>query len=151
MLKIKNNSASQTQKTEGNDIIDGRQKKTKRYFEIILSVIGWLYIVVYVVYIIYGMVAKLFGLPVIKIGIYNDYMITETMSYFKILSIIILISIVIITFWRFYNAKRYGEMKRRFSPQNSNNKELSEYFNIDESVIVRMQTEKIITLENNIV
>lgn len=151
MLKIKNNFATQKQEADGNDIIDGRQNKIKRFFEIILSVIGWLYIVVYVVYIIYGMIAKLFRLPVIKIGIYNDYMIIETMSYFKILFIVILISIIIIAFWRFYNAKRYGKMKRRSFPKASNNTELSEYFNIDESVVVRMQNEKIITLENNIV
>ena len=151
MLKIKNNSASQKHEAKGNDIIDGRQKKIKRFFEIILSIIGWLYIVVYVVYIIYGMIAKFFGLTVIKIGIYNDHMIIETMSYFKILLIVILISTIVINFWRFYNAKRFGKLERRSFPQDSNNKELAKYFNIDESVIIRMQNEKIITLENNIV
>lgn len=64
--------------------------------------------------------------------------------------IIAIISFVVMVGWKIYNIKRFGSLRRRQFPKDTDISDLVEFFKIDEVRIKEMQDSKIIVLEKNL-
>ena len=127
------------------------QKKWKKVLEIVLTVVAWVYIVVYWVFMIYGIICDKLGKPIREFWIYTSDTIHQTEHYFYILFIAILIEILVLIFWKEYNYRRFGKKRRRqFKPEVSN-QEMDIYFHLDPELSKKLHHDKYIeVLENPI-
>ena len=136
---------------KNDNIIDGRQSLFKHILEFILSLLGWLYILTYVGYVIYGVTADCLGLKIKSFLIYNQTMIHETELFFLILLIAALVVVLILILWKSYNYQRFGKLDRRKFRDSVSTGEIAEYFHISPEEIEKMKSEKYIVLERNII
>ena len=131
--------------------IYGKQKGWKKVIEWIFTICAWALLLSYVIYLIYGVLAVENGWYLPVFTIYNREMIMEIRKYFFFLFIVLLVVIVLLIFWKNYNLRRFGKLhRRRFRPP-VENKELADLFELDESVVEKMQNDRYILLESNIV
>lgn len=142
------------QKVEYNfeeHLIYGRQKKWKKVIEWILTIVCWFIIFTFVGYYIYGNLAIKKGWKLFEIFYLNRRMIAELNRYCFIAFIAFLILVVFLIFWKNYNYHRFGKLHRRKFRPDVNNQELSEMFELDNEFIEKMQNERYILLETNII
>ena len=132
-------------------LIVGRQKKWKKIIEWIITIIGWLIILVYVSYIIYGNIAIKNGWDVPTIGFLSKEMIVEVDRYYYILFIVLLVSFVVFILWKNYNKKKYGSYHRREFRPSVKADEIAEKFGMTKEQVIEMQSNKITVLEKNII
>ena len=132
-------------------IIDDRQKTWKKVLEYILTALGWIYILVYLVYVIYGIIAVRFNLPLLEIGLYNRGMLAETEHMLFILFIGTLLISLYLIIWRQYNFRRFGRKDRRKFPKDVTDGELAERFGLDEEKVKELKTQKVIVFEENVI
>lgn len=132
-------------------IIDHRQKKWKKVIEVILTVLGWTYILVYLVYVIYGIIALKLGLPLLEIGMYSRGMLAETERMLFILFVGTLIITLYMICWRQYNFRRFGKKDRRRFPRNVTDEDIAEYFKLEVSEVRSLRGQKVIEFEENII
>lgn len=127
------------------------QKKWKKILEIVLTVVAWLYIVVYWVFMIYGIICDKLGRPIREFWIYTSDTIRQTEHYFYILFIAILIEILLLIFWKEYNYRRFGKKRRRQFKPDVSNQEMDIYFQLDPELSKKLHHDKYIeVLENPI-
>lgn len=132
-------------------IIKNRQKKWKKVIEYILTLLGWLYILVYLVYVIYGIIAVKLGLPLFEISMYNRGMLAETERMFFILFVGSLIITLWLICWRQYNFRRFGKKDRRKFPKDVTDEDLAEYFKLEPEEIKKLKSQKVIEFEENVI
>lgn len=132
-------------------LIYGNQKKWKKLIEWIVTIIAWIVILSYVTYLIYGSLAIKYNWYLPEFRIYNREMVLEIQKYFFILFIVMLIAIVLLIFWKNYNKRKYGRLHRRKFRPPVTNEELKELFQVDEEMIEKMQKERVVVLNTNIV
>lgn len=132
-------------------LIYGNQKKWKKIIEWIVTIIAWIIILSYIVYLIYGSLAIKYNWYLPEFRIYNREMVQEIQKYFFILFIVMLIAIVLLIFWKNYNKRKYGRLHRRKFRPPVTNEELQELFQVDSEMIEKMQKERVVVLEHNIV
>ena len=128
---------------------DTKQKKWKRVLEIILTVIAWVYMIVYWAFMIYGIICDKLGKPIKEWWIYTADTIHQTEHYFYILFIAILIEILVLIFWKEYNRLRFGKKDRRKFKPLVTEEELDEYFKLDEALAYSLHNDKYIELLEN--
>lgn len=131
--------------------IYGNQKGWKKVIEWILTIGAWLIIIFYVGYLIYGSLAIKHGWYLPEFTIYNREMVLEIQKYFYILFIAALILCVLLIFWKNYNKKRFGNLHRRKFRPPVTNEELASMFEADIDMVEKMQNDRVIVLETNIV
>lgn len=132
-------------------LIYGKQKTWKKVIEWIITIIAWIILLSYIIYLVYGMLAVKYDWYLPNFVIYNREMIIEIKKYFFILFIAFLIIVAILIIWKNYNLRRFGKLHRRkFRPPVDNN-ELAEMFKLDKKTIEMMQNERVIILEKNII
>jgi len=134
-----------------SNIIDGRQKLWIRILEYIFTTLGWMYILTYVIFIIYGSLALTFGWYIPDLWIYNRHMLEETSNLIYALLVIILVVILVMTFWRSYNSIRFGKLRRRQMPLNVSDKEISDYFKVSEEQVKKYKKERIVIFDDNVI
>lgn len=132
-------------------IINGRQKTWKKVIEYILTILGWAYILVYLVYVIYGIIAMEFNLPLLEISLYNREMLMETKHMLFIFFIGSLIITLYLICWRQYNFRRFGKKDRRKFPNDVTDEELAEHFKLDVSEVQKLKNQKVIVFEENVI
>ena len=136
------------------NIIDGLQKKSIRILEILITTIGWL-IMVY--YIIQSLLSIVFWLLLSKVFLslnlsdfYNKLFtlsdVITTIHAFIITLVIACGGIILMYFWGRYNYKRYAHLRRRNFPKDVTKEEVKNYFNLPSSSIEKMQNDKVIFL-----
>jgi len=128
---------------------DTKQKKWKRVLEVILTVIAWVYMIVYWAFMIYGIICDKLGKPIKEWWIYTADTIHQTEHYFYILFIAILIEILVLIFWKEYNRLRFGKKDRRKFKPLVTEEELDEYFKLDEALAYSLHNDKYIELLEN--
>ncbi|MBR6403746.1 MAG: poly-beta-1,6-N-acetyl-D-glucosamine biosynthesis protein PgaD [Eubacterium sp.] len=132
-------------------LILGRQKKWKKIIEWIITIIGWLIMLMYVSYVIYGNIALGNGWDVPDIGVFSKDMLLEVDRYYIILFALLLLCLLGFILWKKYNRKRFGSFHRReFRPEVST-EEIAEKFGLSEKQVVAMQSDRITVLEHNII
>lgn len=128
---------------------DTKQKKWKRVLEVILTVIAWVYMIVYWAFMIYGIICDKLGKPIREWWIYTADTIHQTEHHFYILFIAILIEILVLIFWKEYNRLRFGKKDRRKFKPLVTEEELDEYFKLDEALAYSLHNDKYIELLEN--
>lgn len=126
-----------------------KQKKWKRVIEIILTVLVWVYMTIYWVFMIYGIFCDLAGRQVREFWIYNLNTIHQTEHFFVVLAIGAIIELIVLYAWKKYNYLRFGKLRRRkFKPEVSA-AEIDEYFGLDSALSMQLHNDKYIELFDN--
>lgn len=132
-------------------LIYGRQKLWKKIIEWVFTILGWIVILSYVGYLIYGSLAIRFNWPLFEFLFFTREMVLVIQEYFFVLSIALLIAIILLVFWKNYNYHKFGKLHRRTFQPSVSNEELCEMFELDIQTIEQMQNERYVVLETNIV
>ena len=133
------------------NIIDGLQKKTIRRLEILITTIGWLVMLFYIIQTLLSIVVWSFNLSDFYNKLFTSSNVSTTIHTFIITIVIASGNFILMYFWGKYNYKRYAHLRRRKFPQIVTNDEIERYFNLPSSTIEKMQYDKIIILEKTIV
>ena len=133
------------------NIIDGFQKKTIRRLEILITTIGWLVMLFYIIQTLLSIVVWSFNLSNFYNELFTSSNVSTTIHTFIITIVITIGSFILMYFWGKYNYKRYAHLRRRKFPKTVTNDEIERYFNLPSSTIEKMQNDKIIILEKTIV
>lgn len=128
---------------------ENKQVLWKRIIEVTLTVISWVYIVVYWLFIVQGMFLDYIGQPVKEFWIYNLDSIRQTERYFSIMSIVVLVEILAIILWKEYNYQRFGKKRRRKFKPDVTREELDQIFNLSEEMSNSLHNDKFITVPVN--
>ncbi len=134
-----------------NHLIYGKQKTWKKIIEWTLTILGWLVILTYISYLIYGTLAIQFNWYLPEFLFYTREMVLVIQEYFFVLLITLLIAIILLIFWKNYNYHKFGKLHRRTFQPSVTNEELSEMFELDIHIIEQMQNERYVVLEKNII
>lgn len=133
------------------NIIDGFQKKRIRILEIVITTIGWIIMLYYIIQTLLSIVFWSLNLS----NFYNNIItlndIITTIHTFIITIVIAGSDFILMYFWGRYNYKRYSHLRRRKFPKDVTKDEVERYFNLPSSTIEKMQNDKIIILEKTIV
>lgn len=141
------------------NIIDGLQKKSIRILEILITTIGWLIMVYYIIKTLFSiafwlLLSKVF-LSLNSSNFYNKLFtlsdIITTIHTFVTTLVIASSCLILMYFWGRYNYKRYAHLRRRKFPKDVTKSEVEHYFNLPSSTIEKMQNNKIIILDKTIV
>ena len=128
---------------------DTKQVWWKRLIEITLTILGWLYMLVYWVYMMYGIFRDALGYPVKNLFIYDMEMLKTTEHYFYIMGIVIMIELAAIIIWKEYNRNRFGKKRRRtFKPDTGEN-EIDECFELAPELSNRLHNHKYVEILHN--
>ena len=139
------------QKTDKHIENKVEQKTWKTLFEIVLTVIAWVYMIVYWTFMLYGIFCDLTNRPVTEFWIYNYSTIHQTEHYFVVLFIAILIETLLLILWKEYNYHRFGRLRRRKFKPDVTQEELDEYFNLNSDLAYKLHNDKYVeVLENPI-
>ena len=125
------------------------QKPIRKLIGIVLTVIAWLYIIIYWAFMIFGIIRDKMGKPVISFWIYNQDTIRQTEHFFVVLAIGILVETALLILWKEYNKIRFGRKQRRKFKDDATNKEIDDFFELSEELRKVMHTEKYIILNDN--
>lgn len=132
-------------------IIDGEQVLWKKILEIIFTCLAWAVILVYLLYVAYGFICLAIGNAPFTFWIYNVEMLLETKKLLYITFIVLLIEIVVMIFWKEYNRRRYGKLKRRTFKPDASVEQIAEFFDIPEDCLEGMRELNILTLPFNVI
>ena len=132
-------------------LILGKQKTWKKILEWFFTILGWLIILTYVGYIIYGNLAIKHGWSLPEFLFLNREMIEEVNNYYVIIFIVFLVGLLIFFAWKTYNKHRFGGLRRRKFRPAVTNEELQEKFNVDSELLYHLQHDRVIILEENII
>lgn len=133
------------------NIIDGLQKKTIKILEILITTIGWLVMLYYIIQTLLSIVVWSFNLSKFSNKLFISNNINTTIHTFIFTILIAIWSFILMYFWGIYNYKRYAHLRRRNFPKTVTNDEIELYFNLPSSIVKKMQNDKITILEKSIV
>ena len=133
------------------NIIDGKQVWWKKILEILFSGLAWAFILIYFIYVIYGFICLEIGKSPFTFWIYTVEMLRETKKLLFITFIVLLIEIVFMIFWKEYNRRKFGSLRRRTFKPDANVEQMADFFEIPKEALVRMRSEKVIALQQNII
>ena len=125
------------------------QRPLRRIAGLVLTVVAWIYIVVYWVFMIVGIIRDARGLPVVSFWIYNQETIRQTKEFFLFLILGTLVEIAVLLLWKEYNKLRFGRKQRRKFKEDVKDSEIDEYFDLSEDLRNTMHNEKYIILNEN--
>lgn len=125
------------------------QKPIRKIAGLVLTVVAWVYIVVYWVFMIAGIIRDIRGLPVKSFWIYNQETISQTEEFFLILVLGTLVEIAVLILWKEYNKIRFGRKQRRKFKDDVKDSEIDEYFDLSDELRNVMHNEKYIVLNEN--
>ncbi len=125
------------------------QKPIRKILGIVLTVVAWVYIIVYWAFMIVGIIRDQMGLPVFSFWIYNQDTIRQTEEFFWILILGTLVEIAILILWKEYNKLRFGRKQRRKFKDDVKEIEIDEYFELSEELSDIMHHGKYIVLHEN--
>ena len=125
------------------------QKPVRKIIGVVLTVVAWIYIVIYWAFMIAGIIRDVKGKPVVSFWIYNQATISQTERFFIILLIGTLIEIAVLILWKEYNKIRFGKKQRRKFKEDVKESEIDEFFELSEELRNAMHNEKYVILYDN--
>ena len=128
---------------------DTKQVWWKRLIEVILTVLGWLYMVVYWAFMMYGIFRDALGYPVGKLFIYDLEMLRTTEHYFYIMGIVMMIELAAIIIWKEYNRNRFGKKRRRTFKPDTEESEIDDIFELSPELSDRLHHHKYVEILQN--
>lgn len=148
---MERNSMDTTNKELKEHLILGKQKTWKKILEWFFTILGWLIILTFVGYVIYGNLAIRFGWALPEFLFLNREMLEEVDGYYVIILIVFLVGLLLFFVWKSYNKRRFGSLRRRKFRPDVTNEELQEKFGIDDELLYHLQHDRVIILEENII
>lgn len=133
------------------NIIDGYQKKQIKLIERFITIVGWFFMVGFIIQITVSVVLWIFNLSNFyhKLLIFPN--IKTTLNTLLITVMISILAFLIIFGWGRYNYRKYAHLRRRNFPEDVTTGEIVEYFKLPLETVVEMQNNKKIVLEKTIV
>jgi len=133
------------------NIIDGLQKKSIKIIEKVVTVVGWLLMLGYVLQIVLSLLLWVFNLSNFYSELFVLNNLRSTINTFLITASISVGVFMLIFFWGKYNFKKYAHLRRRKFPEDITIEKVAEHFDLPISLIEEMQNDKVIELEKTIV
>lgn len=140
-----------TTKKKDEDIIVKKQKWWKKIIEVLITAVCWAFILIYLCYLIYGLITVAMGKAPFEIWIYNRPMLQETVHLLHLTAIVILVEIAVLLIWKEYNTIRFGKKNRRHFRPDVTVPQISKFLGRSIQEINAMQNSKIVTLKENII
>lgn len=132
-------------------LIDGRQKRKMKVIESIITLLGWLYMLGFLLYTALTLVLWYFNISYIYNELFFLQNIFDTLRIISITIVTAAIALIIMFCWGRYNLKRYGNLNRRQFPKAVSSDELAKYFEIPIEQVDALQKDKWISLDKTIV
>ena len=126
---------------------ENKQKTWKKVIGVILTLVAWIYMLVYFVYMIYGIICDKMNRPVKEFLFYDLNKVRQTERFFFILFIATLIELLALILWKEYNKKRFGSLRRRKFAPDISDQEIDDYFHLDPEMSRRFHNEKYIEID----
>ena len=126
---------------------ENKQKTWKKAVGVILTLVAWIYMLVYFCYMIYGIICDKMNRPVKEFLFYDLNKIRQTEHFFMILFIAVLIELLVLILWKEYNRRRFGSLRRRKFAPDITDQEIDSYFHLDPVVSTVFHNEKYIEIE----
>jgi poly-beta-1,6-N-acetyl-D-glucosamine biosynthesis protein PgaD len=133
------------------NIIDGLQKKAAKRLERLITGIGWLIMLGYILQIVFSIALWLFNITNFYSKLFSINNIYITIRTFVITAAISICIVLVLYLWGKYNYKKYAHLTRRGFPKNVSNNEIETYFGLASCLIEKMQNDKVIVLEKTII
>lgn len=128
---------------------DTKQVWWKKLIEVILTIVGWVYMLVYWIYMMYGVFCDALGYPVKELFIYDMAMLKTTEHYFYIMGLVIMIELAALILWKEYNRRRFGKKTRRTFKPDIENAEIDACFELQPELSNRMHNHKYVEVLQN--
>jgi biofilm PGA synthesis N-glycosyltransferase PgaC len=128
---------------------DTKQVWWKKLIEVILTIVGWVYMLVYWIYMMYGVFRDALGYPVKELFIYDMAMLKTTEHYFYIMGLVIMIELAALILWKEYNRKRFGKKTRRTFKPDIENAEIDACFELQPELSNRLHNHKYVEVLQN--
>lgn len=132
-------------------IIDGRQKRITRFFESLVTTLGWLYVVSFLTQVILSLLLWYFNVSVFVNELLLFPHLLDTIRVFGITLAIAVCSFMVLYLWGKYNFNKYGKLNRRQFPPKVEAQDVSNYFGISIEKIEKYQNSKWVELDKTIV
>lgn len=126
---------------------ENKQKTWKKVLGVILTLVAWIYMLVYFCYLIYGIICDKMNRPVKEFLFYDLNKIRQTEHFFVVLFIAVLIELLVLILWKEYNRRRFGSLRRRKFAPDITDQEIDSYFHLDPVVSTVFHNEKYIEIE----
>ena len=128
---------------------DTKQVWWKKLIEVILTIVGWVYMLVYWIYMMYGVFRDALGYPVKELFIYDMAMLKTTEHYFYIMGLVIMIELAALILWKEYNRRRFGKKTRRTFKPDIENAEIDACFELQPELSNRLHNHKYVEVLQN--
>ncbi len=128
---------------------DTKQVWWKKLIEVILTIVGWVYMLVYWIYMMYGIFRDALGYPVKELFIYDMAMLKTTEHYFYIMGLVIMIELAALILWKEYNRRRFGKKTRRTFKPDIENAEIDACFELQPELSNRLHNHKYVEVLQN--
>ena len=128
---------------------DTKQVWWKKLIEVILTIVGWVYMLVYWIYMMYGVFCDALGYPVKELFIYDMAMLKTTEHYFYIMGLVIMIELAALILWKEYNRRRFGKKTRRTFKPDIENAEIDACFELQPELSNRLHNHKYVEVLQN--
>ena len=134
-------------KEESHIEYKNNQKTWKKVVGVLLTMVAWIYMLVYFVYMIYGIICDKTNRPVKEFLFYDLNKIRQTEHFFAVLCIATLIELLVLILWKEYNRRRFGTLRRRKFAPDITNQQIDSYFHLDPELSEVFHNEKYIEIE----
>ncbi len=128
---------------------ENKQKLWKRILGSLFTLLMWTYMILFFAFMAVGIIRDLLGKPVRSFFIYNTDTVRQTEHFFFVLFIAVLIEILLLIFWKEYNRRRFGGLRRRKFQPDITDEEIDRYFELDPLVSQQMHHGKYIEVLHN--
>lgn len=135
------------QEEESHIEYKNNQKTWKKVVGVLLTLVAWIYMLVYFVYMIYGIICDKTNRPVKEFLFYDLNKIRQTEHFFAILCIATLIELLVLIVWKEYNRRRFGSLRRRTFAPDITNQQIDSYFHLDPELSAVFHNDKYIEIE----
>ena len=135
------------QEEESHIEYKNNQKTCKKVVGVVLTLIAWIYMLVYFVYMIYGIISDKLNRPVKEFLFYDLNKIRQTEHFFAVLCIATLIELLVLIVWKEYNRRRFGSLRRRTFAPDITNQQIDSYFHLDPELSAVFHNDKYIEIE----
>ena len=135
------------QEEESHIEYKNNQKTWKKAVGVILTLFAWVYMLVYFVYMIYGIICDKTNRPVKEFLFYDLNKIRQTEHFFAVLCIATLIELLVLIVWKEYNRRRFGSLRRRTFAPDITNQQIDSYFHLDPELSAVFHNDKYIEIE----
>lgn len=107
-------------------IINSKQSKPRKIIDLLFTFFGWLFLTLF----LYNFISHFESNIDFK---FLELNLANANSILLITILVVITNVAALSWWSLYNKRRFGHLKRRTFPPQTNDKELAEYFQVSEN------------------